>query len=97
MGPPGLGRHPRSESAIACLYVISYDLRKPGRNYQTLWDALRQMQARRVLESVWVATLAATGQGQAIFNTLNPHTDVNDGLIVFEKLDKQDCSKNLKP
>jgi len=55
------------------------------------------MQARRVLESVWVATLAATGQGQAIFNTLNPHTDVNDGLIVFEKLDKQDCSKNLKP
>jgi hypothetical protein len=77
-------------------YFISYDLRKPGQNYQPLWDALRRMGATRRLESVWVVTLQATGQTKAIFSTLNPQTDTNNGLLVLEELDGQDWSKNLR-
>ena len=36
------------------VYAVSYDLKKPGRNYQPLWDRLAQWKAVRVLESFWV-------------------------------------------
>lgn len=35
-------------------YMISYDLRNPGRNYQTLYDELESFKAKPVLESQWV-------------------------------------------
>ena len=35
------------------LYLISYDLLKPGKNYDPLIDALTQQGAKRVLVSQW--------------------------------------------
>ncbi len=34
-------------------YVISYDLNEPGQDYQALYDALKNIGAKRVLESQW--------------------------------------------
>ena len=36
------------------LYLISYDLLKPGKNYDPLLDALTQQGAKRVLLSQWI-------------------------------------------
>ena len=33
------------------LYLVSYDLRVPGRNYQPVWDELKRLGAVRVLAS----------------------------------------------
>ena len=35
------------------LYLISYDLLKPGKNYDPLIDALTQQKTKRVLVSQW--------------------------------------------
>jgi CRISPR-associated endonuclease Cas2 len=34
-------------------FLVTYDLKRPGQNYQPLWDALVKLGAKRVLESVW--------------------------------------------
>jgi hypothetical protein len=49
------------------LFEVSYDLRKPGRNYQGLYDRLAAWGAFRVLESVWMA-------GNQISTTPSPKT-----------------------
>ena len=35
-------------------FMLSYDLRKPTRNYDALYDELDKFKAKRVLESQWV-------------------------------------------
>lgn len=41
-------------------YSISYDLVTPGKNYQSLWDALYSLGAIRILASQWLVTLHNT-------------------------------------
>ena len=41
-------------------YIISYDLRTPGRNYQKLHDELATFRAKRVLESQWFFNRVST-------------------------------------
>ena len=41
-------------------YSISYDLRSPGRDYQTLWDELGRLGAKRMLQSHYVVRLTGT-------------------------------------
>jgi hypothetical protein len=60
--------------------LITYDLRKPGQNYQPLWDRLEALGAIRVLESVWAVKTAATAA--AIRDDLQRYIDPNDGLVV---------------
>lgn len=63
------------------LYLISYDLRKAGRNYTALYNVFAQWKAVRLLDSEWLAAL--TGPAIAIRNILTPHMDSNDGLAVL--------------
>lgn len=35
-------------------YMISYDLLKPGQDYQTLYDELERFNAVRILDSQWI-------------------------------------------
>lgn len=60
--------------------LISYDLRKPGRNYQPLYDRLDAWGAKRTLESVWV--LNANVSEQALRDDLLRFVDSNDGMLV---------------
>jgi hypothetical protein len=63
-------------------YAISYDLRKPGRNYKSLTDAIKNLGGGwcHALESLWIVNthLSVT----QVRDRLLPHIDSNDGLMV---------------
>lgn len=62
------------------VYVVGYDLRDPGRNYQPLYNALERAGARRVLLSDW---LLRSGQTAVqIRDALLQFIDSNDRLFV---------------
>jgi hypothetical protein len=61
-------------------YRVNYDLRKPGRNYQPLWDRLKAWNAVRVLESSWIVPQASSAIN--LRDDLSQHMDSNDGLLV---------------
>ncbi len=61
-------------------WLVSYDLLVPGRNYEGLFQALRQMSATRVMLSQWA--LRSNLSAMDILNRLIPHIDSNDRMIV---------------
>ena len=65
------------------IYLISYDLRKPGQDYKDLHNAIKSYgNWAKPLESVW---LIDTNQRAAqIYDRLRPHIDDNDYLLVIE-------------
>lgn len=62
-------------------YMISYDLRKPGRNYQPLYDKLKEFNARPVLESQWVFDRVDTN-ADGLRSYFQQLLDPNDGIFV---------------
>ena len=64
------------------LFEVSYDLRKPGRNYQSLYDRLAAWGAFRVLESVWI--INSNSSAVAIRDDLLKQIDSGDGLLVTQ-------------
>ena len=67
-------------------YVLSYDLRKEGRDYQKLYDELKNFNAVRILESVWCFTRYNTN-ATGLLNYFKQFIDDNDGLFVAEITD----------
>lgn len=65
-------------------YLVTYDLRKPGRDYATLASAIQRvaMNFSRPLESVWLITSPLSAS--QIRDFLQQHVDANDGLLVVE-------------
>ena len=63
-------------------YLISYDLRQPGRDYRPLWDELTSLGAYRVLFSEWYLT--GDFSPELLRNHLLQFIDANDGLLVVE-------------
>lgn len=63
------------------LYLITYDLRKQGRNYQGLYNVFTQWNAVSLLQSVWLAQLR--GPATEVRNILKAHLDANDGIAVL--------------
>ena len=65
------------------LFLITYDLRKPGRNYDDLYKLLDDTwHAKRLVESVWLAEL--TGPAPTIRDLIRGLVDANDRLAVIE-------------
>lgn len=64
------------------VFVLSYDLRQPGRNYEALYQALRRVDGVRVLESVWLIDVAQTAA--QVRDAVKSHLDRNDGVLVVE-------------
>jgi hypothetical protein len=62
------------------VYCITYDLKRPGQNYDPLWEALAKMGARRVLLSVWV--VATTSTAVQVRDHLQSFLDRNDAILV---------------
>lgn len=67
-------------------YLISYDLLKPGKDYQNLWNALYAIGASRRLESEWVCDRTNTTP-LGLANYCSQHMDANDRLLVTEMPD----------
>ena len=62
-------------------YIVSYDLRAPGRNYHSLHEMLKSAGAP-ILESVWL--IQSDMGAAAIRDKLKSVTDQNDGIMVVE-------------
>lgn len=66
------------------VYLVTYDLNAPGKNYDNLWAALRRYDYVRDpgLDSVWfLSTTQTAGQ---ISDVLRIHIDVNDCFFVTQ-------------
>lgn len=62
-------------------YVVSYDLRKPGQNYQSIIDKLKGYAGWcRLQQSVWI--IQTTQSAVQVRDHLQPSLDVNDSLYV---------------
>lgn len=62
-------------------YLISYDLLKPGQQYEKLWAELDRLKAKRVLESQWVMRLSNTSAAK-LRNHFKKFIDENDRLLI---------------
>jgi hypothetical protein len=63
------------------IYLVSYDLRQPGRNYAALYDAIRSYDSwAHVMESTWA--IATTSSASQVRDHLLSKMDANDRLIV---------------
>ena len=61
---------------------VSYDLRKPGRNYDGLYEALRKWDRCRALDSLWFLD---TADGAAtVRDILSKEIDEDDQLYVIQ-------------
>lgn len=63
------------------LYVISYDLRKPGRDYDALYDELERFNARPVLQSEWCLRVRNTTAAR-LRDHFYSFMDTNDRILV---------------
>ena len=63
-------------------FLITYDLRAPGQDYETLWEALRRWGAKRALESVWI--LKGNYTTVTIRDAIMQIIDKNDRLLVVQ-------------
>lgn len=67
------------------VYLISYDLRAPGRDYENLYRAIRSVadvEWCRPLESVYL--IKSSKSANTIFQLLYQHIDTSDHLLVIE-------------
>ena len=65
------------------VYVVSYDLRKPGKNYIGLTEQL-QASPRwwHYLTSTWL--IATSESATQLYNRLVPHLDKGDSILIIE-------------
>lgn len=65
------------------LYLITYDLRAPGRNYDALYRLLATTwKGKKLAESVWVAPLKGPASG--VRDIVRTVVDRNDRIVVVE-------------
>jgi len=63
------------------IYLISYDLRKPGQNYTPLYDAIKAYgDWQHPMESLWA--VFTEHDANMISEDLRKHIDENDCLLV---------------
>ena len=66
------------------VYLITYDLNKIGKDYNSLYTALRQYDYIRDkgLDSVWF--VSTTWTAVQIYEHLRSHFDINDRIIITQ-------------
>ncbi|MCK4822773.1 hypothetical protein KA005_43820 [bacterium] len=65
------------------VFLVSYDLKKPGRNYTELYEALKKAHTWwHYLDSCWL--LKTSLSARQLFDSLKPHIDGNDFLLIIE-------------
>jgi len=64
------------------IYAINYDLKKPGQNYNELYEAIKKCgDWWHYLGSTWLVD--TTLNAQDIWDRLAPHVDKNDFFLVI--------------
>lgn len=63
-------------------FVVSYTLKRPGQDYETLWDELGRLDGQRALEALWLVNVNNTAK--EVHDHLKGYVDANDRLWVSE-------------
>lgn len=64
------------------IYAINYDLKRPGQNYETLYEAIKSCGTwGHFLGSTWLVDTSLNAKG--IWDRLAPHVDKNDYVLVI--------------
>ncbi len=64
------------------IYAINYDLKKPGQNYNALYDAIKGCGVWwHYLDSTWLVDTTLTAA--AIWQRIKPHADANDIILII--------------
>jgi len=67
------------------VFVVSYDLNKPGQDYKGLFDELkRSPNWWHYLDSTWL--IYTTESVQKVFDRLAPHVDKNDRILIIRAM-----------
>ena len=75
-------------------YLISYDLRKPGKDYSSLHAHLKTYATRaKPLESVWLIHSNLTAE--AVRNAAQAYMDANDKILVIDVTKRAAAWDNL--
>lgn len=64
------------------ILLVTYDLKQPGRNYQPVYDYLKQFTYCKGMESLWL--LDTTLATATIRDSLRIVTDTNDTIFVTQ-------------
>jgi len=74
------------------LFLIIYDLRNPGRDYSSLYNAIKELSSdyQHPLESTWFISTCAGYNSQDIYDKLKSSIDDNDGLFIINMDNLQD-------
>ena len=65
------------------VYVVSYDLRKPGQDYKGLFDELEASPSWwHYLESTWL--IATSESANELYNRLRKHLDGGDSILIIQ-------------
>jgi len=65
------------------VYVVSYDLKKPGKNYVGLTEQLQFFPGWwHYLGSTWL--ISTSESATELYNRLAPHLDKNDSILIIE-------------
>jgi hypothetical protein len=68
------------------VFLISYDLRKPDFDYQPLYDALDQIHAKHIQESVWGVRTSSSAKDVFAFLWKHLHNQKDRLFVVpFDK------------
>jgi hypothetical protein len=62
------------------VFIVTYDLKKPGQSYEPLWKRLAAWKAVRALESTWF--ISTTSSAVELRDDLKRYVDENDRLFV---------------
>jgi hypothetical protein len=64
------------------IYSINYDLKRPGQNYDALYEAIKSCGTWwHYLGSTWLVDTPLSADG--IWNRLSPHIDKNDRVLII--------------
>lgn len=68
------------------VFLISYDLRKVGQNYTSLYDSIKSLSTnwQHPMESFWGVQVSDDVNAQSIYERLRPSIDENDSLFIME-------------
>ena len=70
------------------LFLITYDLRQPGRNYTNLYELIKSIAGEGMwqhpLESMWIVKLKDSSNANEITDRIREVLDPRDGLFVVD-------------
>lgn len=64
------------------VHIVTYDLRAPGRDYGSLYDAIKRYPHCHMMDSVWL--IEASKDAYQVMQDLSKNIDSNDKMFVSE-------------